>query len=50
MFRSNKDEFLLCYNGVFFWESSRWNELIAFTEFGLYFDEHGDLNRGIGTV
>ena len=50
MFRSNEDESLLCYNGVFCWKSSRWNELIAFTEFGLYVDEYGDLSRGIEAV
>ena len=50
MFRSNEDDSLLCYKGVFCWKPSRWNELIAFTEFGLYVDEHGGLSRGIGTV
>ena len=47
MCRSKKDGLPFCYNGALCWKSSRWNELIAFTEFGLYVDKHGDLSRGI---
>jgi len=50
MFRSNKDEFLLCYDGTFCPEAWERNELIAFIEFGLYVDKHGDPSRLIGTI
>jgi len=32
------------------WKTSEWNELTAFTEFGLYVDKHGDPSRRTGTV
>lgn len=51
MFRSVKDEFLLCYDGNFhpFICQELWIYEL-YTEFGLYVDKHGDQSRRIGTV
>jgi len=50
MFRSNKDEFLLCYDGTLSPWSLGQNELTGSVEFGLYVDKHGDPSRRIGTI
>jgi RHO1 GDP-GTP exchange protein 1/2 len=50
MFRSKEDEFLLCYDGLFFSEHCRIPMLIWNTEFGLYVDRHGDPTRSATTV
>ena len=54
MVMSEKDEFLLCYNGTGSTgcsKSGKWNDLTVFTEFGLYVDKHGGpTSRSVGTV
>jgi hypothetical protein len=49
MFRSNKDEFLLCYDGQCH-EYIDYNSPNNLPEFGLYVDKHGDPSRRLGTV
>lgn len=49
MFRSNKDEFLLCYDGKTHHHPLQ-TTLNFYSEFGLYVDKHGDPSRRIGTV
>ena len=50
MFRSNQDEFLLCYDGTSLPWSLGQNELITSIEFGLYVDKHGDPSRRTGAI
>jgi len=49
MFRSNHDEFLLCYDGRWFPVQTDLHTIIPFTEFGLYVDKHGYLSRSAQT-
>lgn len=42
MFRSQSDEFLLCYDGMSLAEGSECEDLTSSTEFGLYVNKHGD--------
>lgn len=49
MFRTNQDEFLLCYDGEYcLYQSINMTYTVA--EFGLYVDRHGDPSRGMGTI
>jgi RHO1 GDP-GTP exchange protein 1/2 len=45
MFRSSKDEFLLCYDGMCTSKLAHRLWLIWHSEFGLYVDRHGDPSR-----
>lgn len=50
MFRSNTDEFLLCYDGLLSLCLAAELQTNAFPEFGLYVDRHGDPSRTVSTV
>ena len=50
MFRSNKDEFLLCYDGTLSPWSLGAERAKVSTELGLYVDQHGDPSRGTNTI
>lgn len=50
MFRSNQDEFMLCYDGEFRPEDLKVGVLTTPIEFGLYVNEQGDPSRRVSTV
>ena len=50
MFRSNHNEFLLCYDGRCSTLANVFLFLTAFLEFGLYVDRHGDPSRSVQTI
>jgi hypothetical protein len=54
MFRSNDDEFLLCYDGksppIPHGSTKLLISIYLITEFGLYVDKHGDPSRSSGTI